>query len=454
MNYLLCPACNQVKPAAVTHNDRILCSECGTALKIRQLCCKQCPECGNLLYAPPVALEKAVFPCAQEHLREKEARRKQQEAVEETLREMEARQLEAEAQASPQPPADSEEAAVSQPDGSDGYPPIPCEYCGQMISAVHGEYGACPACGRQPSPSHAFGQLYANGGPLKPIQIKWEPAMNEMVCVHTRSDAIPPYSVLIVGENQAAIYCSGGASLSLSAGKTYALFDDPRTEEEIVEGIYRGNSMEDSLGYRINTKIVFFDLRSQNAAFQASFRLRDWYVQLPVDMDIKICAPETLLRTNQNFSDGRAVTEDLKAQAKAAVLQEINERVLAVSADRLAEAQTEDDFRQILADTLIGEADAIRQQASLPLIRRGGLQIPFLRFRLAEAACVDIRQAETVECPACSTVYWVRSGKRSAVKCPACGQSVSWCFTCRRFTPSRQTASGTEECVICGYAKI
>ena len=453
MNYLLCPGCNQVKPSAVTHNERIVCSECGVAVKIKQLCCKQCPDCGSLLYAPPAELEKAVFPCAQEHLQKGEELRNRQEAAEAAIEEQEAGQAEAEASVPPQMPTDGEEAAASRPDENDGYPPIPCEHCGNPLSAVHGEYGACAKCGQQSSPLYIFRQLYACGGPLQPIQIKWEPAPNEMVYVHTRSDAIPPYSVLIVGENQAAIYCSGGASRLLTAG-TYALFYDSRTEDEIIQGIYHGNLMENSLDYRINTKIVFFDLRSQRMAFQDYLRLGTWAVQLPVDMNVKICAPETLLRTDADFADGHAVSSDLMEQAKAAVLQEIREQVLSIPDDRMAEAKTEEDVRRILAETMSGEADAVRQRASQQLIRRSGIQIPYLRFGLAGTSCIDTRRAEAVECPSCKSSFWVEAGRRSAVKCPSCGHSVSWCFTCRRFTASRPTAHGTEECTICGFEKI
>ena len=76
MNYILCPKCQKVQQASFNRSNHIVCSACKTDYKVKQFCCKQCPDCGSLLYAPPADLERSEFPCRREHLLEKEARRK------------------------------------------------------------------------------------------------------------------------------------------------------------------------------------------------------------------------------------------------------------------------------------------------------------------------------------------------------------------------------------------
>ncbi len=424
MVYIYCQQCGSVQPSAAASDGVIVCGACGSKQKMADLVSKRCPECGSELYAPPQALSAAVFPCHPE--------------------------------AGEKPDGQDEQNAQDGQDADGGYPPIPCEHCGETLVSSNGEYGACPACGRAPSPLYIYRQLYLRGGPLQPIQIKWEPGKNEMVSVHTRSDAIPPFSVLIVGENQKAVFCAGGATLWLASGKTYPLFDDPRTEDEIVQSIYRGNYLDDSLGYRINTKIIFFDLGSHSAPFVESVMLGGdvWAVRLPVDMDVQICAPETLLRADLDLADSEAATASLIDQAKAAALHEITRRLQAIPADRVKEAQTEEDIRRILGDTVSQDADAIRQQANVSLIRRFGIQIAFLRLQLAAVSCVDTRRAKSVACPSCGTVHWVRADHQGPTQCPACGVRLTWCFTCRKYTPSRTSGLQAEECLLCGFVKI
>lgn len=459
MNYMLCPECGAVQLATVDSSAaHIICIACGHKAKASKLCCKMCPDCQSLLYSPPALLEKAVFPCAREHEEEKAERRRK--AVEERKAEEERKAAEAAAEnaarqpeaaaCEPTAPAEPEEDSPASP-----YPPIPCEDCGAAIKPAGNEYPACPVCGGVPSRYYVHEQLYKLGGPLAPLQIKWHPQPMEMIHIDQYSAAIPPYSVVIVGEDQAALYKAGGSSVWLTGGNTYPLFDDFRTEDQIVEGIYHGNSLEDSLGYRIDTKIIFFDKCIQNTAFSVPISLKDdeWLITLPVSVGIQLCEPETLTQNRQDLNDAKALTEELIGIAHAAISKEINQRLLDISEDQLDEAQKASGVRRLLRDAIVQEAAAIRQQVNLTLMPRYGLQAAFLEMDISAAELLNTKESDRVSCPVCGADNWVPRGSKNPFACRKCGAKLSWCITCG-FTTTRITARHTKECTKCGFEKF
>ena len=453
MNYLLCPECGALLPATVSPSARIACAKCGFETKTKKLCCKMCPDCQSLLYTLPAQLEKAAFPCAAKHIEEKEWRRRKAEE--------ERKAAEAAAASTPEPepvepvePAEPE--AVEGESPANPYPPIPCEICGAMLKPKGDEYPVCPSCGSQPTRGHIHEQLYKLGGPLAPLQIKWHPGPNEMMHIDRNSAAIPPYSVVIVGKDQAALYKAGGDSIWLTGGSTYPLFDDFRTEDQIVEGIYRGNAAEESLNYRIDTAIIFFDKRIQNTAFSLSLSLLDgvWQVSLPVSVGVQVSEPETLLQNSQELSDAEAMTRELIGLVQTAVSREISQRLLDIPDESMAEARKASDVRRLLRDAVARESAAIRQRVNLALMPRYGVQAAFLEVDVSAAELLNTEESDRVACPVCAADNWVPKGSKTPFSCRSCGSHLSWCITCGAFTTTRLTARHTKECVKCGFEKF
>ncbi len=309
----------------------------------------------------------------------------------------------------------------------------------------------CPVCEKktdddQPRESAKF------------IQFKWDPAPLELLHVAECSDAIPPHSILIVGDQQEAYYFAGGAKHCFDEEGTYPLFDDPRTEDEIIEGMYLGNTSEDSLAYKLNTRIIFFDKHQQQMSFQADFSLLNsvWRVYLPFDLTFQICETENLLRNQKDFGDAAEVVKELIRQIQAEVKQEMSERLLSIPSEKLEEAETEESVRGMLFDVLNREMEAARQNVNRLLVQRFGLQIVFLRPRLANAVFINTALSERTVCPKCGKEIWTEKGNRGRIQCPACGTRLSWCFMCRKFTESVINDANAEKCAnpTCGYIKF
>ena len=454
MNYLLCPECGSLLPATISTSARITCAKCGFETKIKKLCCKMCPDCQSLLYSLPAELEMAVFPCAAKHAEEKERRRRRAEE--------ERKAVDTAAAASPSEPEPVEPAEPAAPETgvdespANPYPPIPCEICGAMMKPKGSEYPVCPSCGSEPSRAYIHEQLYKLGGPLAPLQIKWHPEHQEMMHIDRNSAAIPPYSVVIVGEDQVALYKAGGSSIWLTGGNTYPLFDDLRTEDQIVEGIYRGNAMEDSLGYRIDTTIIFFDKRIQSTAFTASLTLPDgvWQVSLPVSVGVQLSEPETLMQNSLNLSDAETMTRELIGYVQTAVSKEISQRLLDIPDESMAEARKASDVRRLLRNAVALESAAIRQRVNLELVPRYGVQAAFLEVDVSAAELLNTEESDRVACPVCHAENWVPKGSKNSFSCRKCGSHLSWCITCGAYTTTRLTARHTKECVKCGFEKF
>lgn len=466
MNYMFCPKCQKVQPAFFDRSKHIVCSECRSDFKVKQFCCKQCHDCGSLLYAPPAALESSVFPCLKEHMRQKEAQRA---AAENRKKEEEKKQAEdekdiADTQAKPpvpeMPAADKKteipDDPAPAPKQDSAYPAIPCETCGKPLPFSSEAYGTCVSCGKTPSQTYIHRQLYQMHGPMKPIQYKWNPTPLELLHVAEMSDAIPIHSVLIVGDQQEAYYFAGGDKEAFHEEGTYPLFDDPRTEDEIIKAMYLGNASEDSIAYRLNTRILFLDMHKQKLFFRADFSLLNggWLVSLPFDLDFQICESENLLRNQLDFDGLPAFAEKLIRQIKMEVKQEMSERLLRIPTDKLAEAENEESVRRVLSEVLDQETEAVRQNVNRQLVQRLGLQIVFLRVPLISADFINTTACNRVVCPTCKKALWVEKGSRPTIQCSECGTRLRWCFMCRAVTPSVMINPNTEECTVCGHVKI
>ncbi len=447
MNYIFCPKCQKVRKASFNRSNHIVCGTCKTDYKVKQFCCKQCPDCGSLLYAPPADLERSEFPCRPEHLLEKEARRKAAEKrrKQETEQTAESVQDAPDAQLSTEAPA-QEQPAQYIPDSA-----VPSARQDEMPPVSNEADRSCFAGEKK----HDGGQP---GGSAKFVQFKWDPAPLELLHVAESSDAIPPHSILIVGDQQEAYYFAGGARHCFDEEGTYPLFDDPRTEDEIIEGMYLGNTSEDSLAYKLNTRILFFDKHQQQLSFQADFSLLNsaWRVSLPFDLTFQICETENLLRNQKDFGDAAGAVKELIRQIQVEVKQEMSERLLCIPSDKLAEAETEENVRSLLFDVLNRETEAVRQSVNRLLVQRFGLNIIFLRPRLVSAAFINTAMAERVVCPKCGKEIWTEKGNRGRIQCPSCGIRLSWCFMCQKFTESMITDAKEEKCAnpMCGYIKI
>ena len=405
MNYMFCPKCGKVQPGAVTRFDHVICSECGAKSRLRQLDFKVCPECGSKLYAPKDRIDQAAFPCGALHAAQRE------EAAPPAAAQEELQEKQADAAASAAEAEEKMEGADAQP--------------------------------REEAPDAQA-----------PLQIKWDPAPESFLHIYRNAGAIPPYSVLIVRENQEAVYCAGGATQRLPGGNTYPLFDDPRTEEEIMAGIYRGNASQDSLAYRLDTRIIFISKQNHDLLAQVHIALPGgaWEAELPCDVAFQVCEADNLLRNAGNYLDEEEITRTVTQNVQKAVAGEINAQLLSVSEDQAAEAKTAGDLKRLLADWLEEATPALCQRVNQRLVPRWGVRIAYLDIDCANALCRNIRNSMQAECPLCGHVNWVEKGARKAFACSECRARLSWCAVCGRFTASRRLSP--EECAECGYLKF
>jgi len=292
--------------------------------------------------------------------------------------------------------------------------------------------------------------------PGKPIQIKWDPMPDDLLYIHQRSRSIPPYSVLIVREDQEAIYYASGSSVRLAGGNTYPLFDDPRTEEEIVAGIYQGLSAEDSLAYRLDTRIIFVDKRNHDLMVQMNSTLPGdiWKVTLPCDIAFQISEPENLLQNAGAIRDTKQTTEEIKQTVINAVEREIAVSLNRLSEDQIAEIKTKEELKQVLTAFFAEEAIKISQRANQRLVGRRGVRIAYLDLDCMNALCWNRATAYQAECPECGELNWVEKENRKAFICTACKEKATWCGICGRFTKSMATKDSGDVCTECKYPKF
>lgn len=442
MNYVLCPKCKKTQPAVILDGRKIVCGKCGAELKLKGLSNKMCPDCRSLLYAPPADLEMALFPCREDHKRQKEARkilqaaREAQEAAEKAS-EKAAENAEEPAEATVAEAAQDEDTVL-----------VLCPVCHQQVAVTKGiTLHRCAFCDYPISvPAASQGDADASA----PIQLKYAFAPGELVHVDSRSSAIPPESVLIVGVNQSAAYMAGGRTRWFSEAGTFAPFDDRRTEEEIMAAIYQGNTSADSSQYRIDTQLIFFNRQVQSCAFSVDFALRDgkWRITLPVTLGYCLHAPENLLRNSWDFSDSAAVADRLAEQVRMETERRVSEKLLDIPAERIEEAQSAEDIRRLLSDVLCLAEGELLRRATLSLTQRFGLQVTFLQLSAVQADVLDADTCSDQLCPVCGRTNLVRKGMRGAFTC-ACGARLSWCDVCGRFTLSVRTPTNEEMCADC-----
>lgn len=414
MNYLFCPDCGKVQPGAVTRFDHIICSQCGRKLNLRGLDYKLCPDCGNILYAPGDRIERLQFPCSAEHASRKE------NAVGSAPAEVHDERTRA--------AVNGVSPADEKTDRED------------VLTAAE----STPAAQTEEEGTHAS---------QTPLQIKWDPAPGDLIHIHPCSSAIPPYSVLIVRENQEAVYCAGGAMQTLSGGRTYPLFDDPRTEEEIIEGIYQNNSSKDSLDYRLDTKIIFVS-KYHDLLSKAHIALPGdtWEAELPCDIGFRVCETELLLRNPVNLRDEAEFARTVTQSVEKAVVGEINARFLDISEERAAEVKTEGELKRLSVGLLQEETAAICQRVNQRLVPHWGIRVSYLDMDFDNMLCRNIRNSVQEVCPYCGHKNWIEKGSRKAYTCAECRTKLSWCIYCKRFTKSRRLLP--DECAECGYIRI
>ena len=457
MEYMLCPACKKAQPAFILRSE-INCCACKRKFKLKQFSCKECPDCGSLLYAPPAELEQAVFPCAQEHLLKKEAKQRAAEHRNQPARETENGPGEYQGQPAPEArdqaerPAPEQPEAAFLPEATDSAPsateeriPRPrilCERCHEPLPLDEkGRYGLCPLCGRTPTDSYMRGQRGY-------IVFSWDPKDNELLYVPDASNAIPYQSILIVRDGQEAYYEASGIPTRFSEMGFYRLFYDPRTEEEIVSGVNEGQFDEfmysqdgegsSPLGMppQLNTRIVYFNMRVQRLSYQQELYLlnQKWRVVLPIDLCFRIHSTETLRENQIDLSKTEAASEALTDRVRTAVLYEIKAKLQDIPKARLIEAKNREEIRHMLSSMFEQEKNVIPQSVNASLDADAvGMHVTSLRLRWNSAECFNTERDLQAVCPACERVHWKEEGDLQAIQCP-CGAKLRWCISCRTFT--------------------
>ena len=419
--YAYCGKCGHVAPVTVTRTllaQRGVCGHCGAKMTLNADNITVCADCGSTIYGQECKSSALFCPCDgmdfMEHAPEFSP------------------------QPSPMPAARPAETAED----------LRCACGGLLVS--RDDAHTCPVCGRSYCADEIRTMTYlaTHSHASAPITIAWDTlsAPNRLLYVHPHSGAVPPKSLLIVEENQQAIYRTAGRYNIIPAGH-YPIFTDTRTAQERIAAAY-SEITDNTILLQLDTRIIFFDNRFHEQQYCAKHPIRltdNAGALLPrATYELQICDPSALMTHALNFSNDDSVLMDIcRRWAGRAIGCVMEERLrTALSDDFLFSAGDPDAQVEAFARRALPADECEAQINRMLSAQCRGVQIRNLTFEgftcLAESG---VPPAKVARCAHCGDPI-PDSGEPQL--CPHCGRQNRRCDVCgdyRIFDPRRVCTS-------------
>lgn len=398
--YACCPECGVVAPVKITGHllgKRGECGRCGAKMEMNMNNTAVCPDCGSTLFGQRRKASALVCPC-------------------EKIDFMEDRET--------FPPP------VSPP------PPLRCS-CGGWLSSA-GADTLCPVCGKVYSPAEISAMEYfrRHGHSTSPITLAWDSIAepDHIIYIHPHGGCVPPKSVLLVEENQLAIYRTAGRYHVAQPGGPYTVFSDTRTEQERIEAAYTEITGEDIL-LQLDTRIIFFDSRyhEQRCRLQCALPEDKWQFSPEIVYELRITDPLALMTHALNLGDRAnelALLQICRDWVERAIRSVMSERIHArfpewAAGESAAHAET--CLRAALPDVDC-TADINRLLSS----QGRGVAIRNLSVEWQNSLRPQSDSPAAACCPHCGGGI---PGTGADVDCPHCGRTAQWCPSCAGYRP-------------------
>ena len=320
-----------------------------------------------------------------------------------------------------------------------------CPDCSGQIREQDGKY-FCAQCGKE-YPANSIGTA---GDGRKGVLIAWEDLdTNDLLYVHPQGGHIPPYSVLVVKQNQMALYRASGRYYLFEEG-IYPAFCEGRDEEQIARTAYESGNLNPEVPLQLDTALIFFSTRTMEFRAKREDAVpvggTGFYLAPDMTIQYRITDPQAVLEHLSPKEEPSGRFEELIAQI---VAQKLVDHLAGRFTDQILFTATAKERLSVsLSQYFSGEAFGLMEDSvNRELGDMGeGIEVPYIRLDfhgcLYSAQEWEGMRSSRAKCPCCEAYM---DDLKADLSCPKCGAKIHWCRSAHRYMP----VAGKSACPYC-----